>query len=85
MPPVALRPRSTTEIIDAAVQLLRLHYQELVATTALFMIPIIALRAIFPVQLLIPGQFPTLVSSEGRSSSHVQPQFSAQCPPQPWS
>ena len=65
MPPVALRPRSTTEIIDAAVQLLRQHYQELVATTALFMIPIIALRAIFPVQMLVPGQFPTLVGSRG--------------------
>ncbi len=40
MPPVALRPRSTTEIIDAAVSLLRQNYLELVTATALFTVPL---------------------------------------------
>ncbi len=40
MPPVQLRPRSTTEIIDAAVSLLRQHYVELVTATALFTVPL---------------------------------------------
>jgi hypothetical protein len=65
MPAVALRPRSATEIIDAAAQLLRQHYQELVATTALFMIPVILLRLIFPVQAFTPGQMPVLSSFRG--------------------
>lgn len=39
MPPVPLRPRSVTEIIDASVSLLRQHYLELVTATALFTIP----------------------------------------------
>jgi hypothetical protein len=39
--PVTLRPRSTTELIDAAVQLFRQHYTQLAAATALYMIPII--------------------------------------------
>jgi hypothetical protein len=65
MPPVALRPRSTIEIIDAGAQLLRQHYQELVTTTALFMIPVIILRAIFPVPTIAPGQLPTWGGSMG--------------------
>lgn len=65
MPAVALRPRSATEIIDAAVQLLRQHYQELVATTALFMIPIIVLRLIFPIHPFQPGQIPAMSSLTG--------------------
>jgi hypothetical protein len=40
VPPVALRPRSTTEIIDAAASLLRQHYLELVTATALFTVPL---------------------------------------------
>ena len=40
MPPLQLRPRSTTEIIDAAVSLLRQHYVELVTATALFTVPL---------------------------------------------
>lgn len=56
MPPVALRPRSTTEIIDAAAQLFRQHYKELVTVTALFMIPVIIARATFMPQALSPAQ-----------------------------
>jgi hypothetical protein len=57
VPPVTLRPRSTTELIDAAVQLLRQHYVELVAVTALFMIPVIIARLVFvPVQIVTPSQ-----------------------------
>jgi hypothetical protein len=48
MPPVALRPRSTTELIDAAVQLLRHHYMELVTTSAIFLIPAFILKLFLP-------------------------------------
>ena len=44
MPPVALRPRTVTELIDASVQLMRRHYLELVTTAAIFTIPLIVLR-----------------------------------------
>jgi hypothetical protein len=48
MPPVALRPRSTTELIDAAVQLLRQHYMEIVTASAIFLIPAFILRLFMP-------------------------------------
>jgi hypothetical protein len=48
VPPVALRPRSTTELIDAAVQLLRQHYVELVTITAIFLMPAILLSLLVP-------------------------------------
>jgi len=48
VPPVALRPRSTTELIDAAVQLLRQHYVELVTTSAIFLMPGILLALFTP-------------------------------------
>ncbi len=48
MPPVALRPRSTTELIDAAVQLLRQHYMEIVTASAIFLIPAFILRLFLP-------------------------------------
>src|SRR5579863_2285453 len=48
MPPVALRPRSTTELIDAAVQLLRQHYMEIVTASAIFLIPAYILRLFLP-------------------------------------
>ena len=48
MPPVALRPRSTTELIDAAVQLLRQHYMELITTSAIFLIPAFILKLFLP-------------------------------------
>jgi hypothetical protein len=48
MPPVALRPRSTTELIDAAVQLLRQHYMEIVTVSAVFLIPAFILRLFLP-------------------------------------
>lgn len=56
MPSVALRPRSVTELIDAAVQLLRQHYLELVTTTAVFLIPSIVIRLFLPT--MQPGQLP---------------------------
>lgn len=63
MPPVALRPRSVTEIIDAAARLLRLHYKELVTAAALFLIPLAALQIIVigdPTQMatrMVSGSF----------------------------
>jgi hypothetical protein len=66
VPPVTLRPRSATELIDAAVQLLRQHYVELVAVTALFMIPVIIARLVFvPDQMLTPGQMPSASALRG--------------------
>jgi hypothetical protein len=60
VPSVALRPRSVPELIDAAVQLLRQHYLELVTTTAVFLIPSIVLRlfvpTVQPCQLPASGQ-----------------------------
>jgi hypothetical protein len=57
MPPVALRPRSTTELIDAAVQLLRQHYMELITTSAIFLIPAFILKLFLPD--IRAGQLPT--------------------------
>jgi hypothetical protein len=48
MPSVALRPRSTTELIDAAVQLLRQHYMELITTSAIFLVPAFVLKLFLP-------------------------------------
>lgn len=47
MPSVALRPRSTTELIDAAVQLLRQHYIEFVTVSAIFVIPGLLVGVLF--------------------------------------
>lgn len=58
MPPVALRPRTVTELIDASVQLMRRHYLELVTTAAIFTIPLIVLR-MFVVPVIPPGQLPS--------------------------
>jgi hypothetical protein len=56
VPPVALRPRSTTEIIDAAASLLRQNYLELVTATALFTVPLfIANELIAPQMGIQPG------------------------------
>jgi hypothetical protein len=57
MPPVALRPRSTTELIDAAVQLLRQHYMEIVTASAIFLIPAFILRLFLPD--MRPGRLPS--------------------------
>lgn len=46
MPPATLRPRSTTEIIDASVSLLRQHYWELVAATGLFTVPLMLISVL---------------------------------------
>jgi hypothetical protein len=47
VPPVTLRPRSTTELIDAAVSLLRQHYLELVTANALFTIPFLLFSVVY--------------------------------------
>jgi len=56
--PVALRPRSTTELIDAAVSLLRRNYLELVTTNALVTVPIIVIMLHFNPRIapFVPGQ-----------------------------
>lgn len=46
MPATALRPRSATEIIDAAFQLLRRHYTQLVAVAVVALLPYIVLVAV---------------------------------------
>jgi hypothetical protein len=61
VPPVALRPRSTTELIDAAVQLLRHHYIELVTVSAIFVIPGLLVGVLFAPHLQ-PGQMPNLLN-----------------------
>jgi hypothetical protein len=58
VPPVALRPRSTTEIIDASVSLLRQHYLELVTATALFSIPLLIL-GVMPGNVMAAPNFQT--------------------------
>lgn len=45
MSATALRPRSTTELVDAAFQLLRRHYAQFVSIAAVFLIPAIVLQA----------------------------------------
>jgi hypothetical protein len=59
LPPVSLRPRSTTELIDASVQLLRQHYLELVTVSALFMIPVIVGSVLLEPVQPTPGEFYT--------------------------
>jgi uncharacterized membrane protein len=44
VPPIALRPRSPTEIIDAAAQLMRRRYGEIVVVTAIFHAPVAILQ-----------------------------------------
>jgi hypothetical protein len=46
VPATALRPRSATEIIDAAFQLLRRHYTQLVAVAVVALLPYIVLVAL---------------------------------------
>lgn len=60
MPITALRPRTTTELIDAAFQLLRRHYLQFVSIAAVFLIPVIAINA---TSLSAPR--PTTVPSPG--------------------
>ncbi len=65
MPPIALRPRSSFEIIDAGVQLLRQHYGELVTVSALFMIPVLIGRVflVSNTQFMSPDQVTVLTTS----------------------
>lgn len=44
----ALRPRSTTEIVDAALHLLRLNYVQLVTASAAIFLPAIVLALVLP-------------------------------------
>jgi hypothetical protein len=48
MSPLALRPRSGTELIDAAFQLLRLHYASLVTAIAVVFMPVLLLHLVLP-------------------------------------
>jgi hypothetical protein len=59
VPPLQLRPRSTTEIIDAAVSLLRQHYVELVTATALFTVPLFIFNVIIGSQTGVQGTIGT--------------------------
>lgn len=43
--PTVLRPRTATELVDAAFQLLRRHYLQFVSIAAVFLIPVIVLQA----------------------------------------
>lgn len=45
MSATALRPRTTTELVDAAFQLLRRHYAQFVSIAAVFLIPAVVLQA----------------------------------------
>lgn len=47
----ALRPRSTTEIVDAALHLLRLNYVQLVTATAAIFLPAIIVALVLPESL----------------------------------
>lgn len=51
-----LRPRSATEIIDAAFQLLRSEYSALVATSAVILAPGIFLTLLLPTSVMVAGQ-----------------------------
>lgn len=44
MPPISLRPRSVTELVDAAFQVLRAHYGQLVVCSAIAYLPLLLLR-----------------------------------------
>jgi hypothetical protein len=44
MPPVSLRPRSTTELIDAAVQIMRRYYPEILTASAILLVPALILQ-----------------------------------------
>ena len=57
MSTAALRPRSATEIVDAAFQILRAHYAPMVTCAALAYLPLLALRLLSgdPMRLLTSG------------------------------
>ena len=66
MSTAALRPRSATEIVDAAFQILRTHYAPMVTCAALAYLPLLALRLFGgdPMRFLVSGS--TVVrSAEG--------------------
>jgi hypothetical protein len=63
----ALRPRTGTELIDAAVQLLRGHYAEFLGATALVYLPVLVLRLVLPLQVepfvnLLSGLFGSVLT-----------------------
>jgi hypothetical protein len=70
VPPVALRPRSVPEIIDASVSLLRQHYLELVTANALFTVPLLIVTLMTPLP-------PALQGSMQSSPLAMAAQFSA--------
>lgn len=60
----ALRPRSITEIVDAALHLLRQQYLQLVTATAAVCLPVLVLRLLLPAPLSwVPPLFYVLAQS----------------------
>jgi hypothetical protein len=53
----ALRPRTVTELVDAAFQLLRRHYLQFVSISAVFLIPVVVIQTLF-IRTPVPGQLP---------------------------
>jgi len=53
----ALRPRTATELVDAAFQLLRRHYLQFVSIAAVFLIPVVVIQvtAMGPQRAVKPG------------------------------
>jgi hypothetical protein len=62
MPPLALRPRSATEIVDAAFQILKAHYLQFVLCTALAYTPLLVLQLLV---LGVRGPVSTAVTGAG--------------------
>jgi hypothetical protein len=61
MSPVSLRPRSTTELIDAAVQIMRRYYPEILTASAILLVPALIL------QLLVGSVRTGTVAADDRS------------------
>ena len=53
----ALRPRTVTELVDAAFQLLRRHYLQFVSISAVFLIPVVVIQTLF-IRTPVRGQLP---------------------------
>jgi hypothetical protein len=64
MASMTLRPRTATELIDAAFQLLRLRYGQLVVITAVAMLPALLIEATGPANLIAvaPDRFFALIA-----------------------
>lgn len=68
MPSSALRPRSPTEIVDAAFQVLRAHYAQFVMCSAIAYLPWLIIELVFvgdPERTTLPSLGPTLIAALG--------------------